>query len=163
MKTMSRVAATFLVSASMLAAAYAQECRPGVYNICGPCDKPCFEPYWSGMMGDSMSGGGDGASLSSVTLVQVADTKPGYPRKGKREAVKPLNDALQKARFDAKGGLIYGQDQIIKAVKYLRENTSDPLVGFVAPNLTPDPGVNTRIQTVNRLFVRSSKDRITLY
>lgn len=162
MKTISRVAAAFLVSASMLAAAQAQQCRPGVYTVCGPCDPPCYEPYWAGMMGDSMSSG-DHASLSPATLVQIADTKPDYPKKSKREAVKPLNAALQQARFDARGRLVYGEKEIRNAIKSLRHNTSDPLVGFIAPNVSSDPKVNARIQTLNRLFVKASKERITLY
>ena len=162
MKTMSRVAGAFIVSGSMLAVAHAQECRPGVYNICGPCDRPCFDPYWSGMIGDNPDSSA-GATLAPAALVQAADTRPGYPKKSKREAVKPLNDALQKARFDARGRLVSGADEIRKAVLSLRAITSDPLVGFVAPNLSTDPRVNLRIQTINRLFVESSKDRITLY
>ena len=190
MKAISRVAAAFLVSASMLAAAQAQQCPPGQYSICGPCDQPC-EPYWVGRMGDSQVAGGS-ASSSPTASVQVADAKPDSPKKSMRDAVKPLNEALQKGRYDARGRplsdgnkmlqattslacapscerdpLFSSEDKIRNAVASLRENTSDPVVAFVSPNLSSDPRVNAkiqaRIQAHNRLFKQASKDRITLY
>ena len=167
MNAISRVAAAFLVSASMLAAAHAK-CPPNPQTICGTCDTPCFDPYWAGMVSDSASGGDDPrASLSPATLVRVADARSDYSRKSKREALKPLNEALQKARFDARGRLVSGADEIRKAVESVREFTNDPLVGFIAPNVSSDARVNAqtqaRIQTVNRLFAKVSEARITLY
>ena len=168
MKATSRLAAALLVSCSVVAAAHAQSCAPGVQSVCGPCDQPC-EPYWGGMISDTRpTGGGDNASAGPGALVFAREDKPDYPRLSKRDAAKPLSDALQAARFDSAGRLVSGKIAIQKAIVILRDNyPDDPFVGFIDPNLAADlkvdGAIKQRVKTLNRLFAALSKKRITLY
>ena len=120
------------------------------------------------MVSDTRPTGGDNASAEPGALVFAREDKPDHPRLSKRDAVKPLSDALQAARFERAGRLVSGQDAIRKAVVTLRENyPNDPFVGFIDPNLAADlkvdGAIKQRVKTLNRLFAYLSKKRITLY
>lgn len=167
MKATSRLSAALLVSCSVAAAAHAQSCAPGQNSVCGPCDQPC-EPYWGGMVSDSRPTNVGSTSSDPGTLVFAADAKPGYSRLSKRDAAKPLSDAVQAARFDSAGRLVSGKEAIQKAIVILRDNyPNDPFVGFIDPNLASDSrldaAIKARVMTLNRLLAGLSKKRITLY